>query len=348
MSFNRLPVAVVGASGFLGGELLRLLAHHPQVELAYLGGSGSVGRTVGELRGGLAAPALSELTIEPTDAEAIAERCELALLALPHGQSAALTRQLLTRGCRVIDLGSDFRLRDAADYPRYYGREHPCPELLGEAFYGLPELTGAPPAGCQLVANPGCFATAMALGLAPLAPLLRDDARVAISGVTGSSGSGAAASPRVHHALRTTNLGAYKVLEHQHLGELRQLLAARRRDGRAPAVDFVPHSGPLVRGIHLTLMLRASELTGDPLEALERAYADAPLCRVREDSAAQLAAVVGSCRAELGLFRRDGAVVLTVAIDNLLKGGSGQAVQNLNLLCGFGPLTALPTMGIWP
>ena len=230
--------------------------------------------------------------VEPADAEAIAERCQLAFLALPHGESAALTRELLPRGTKVIDLGSDFRLRDPADYPRYYRREHPCPELLSEAFYGLPELTGAPPAGCRLVANPGCFATALAVALAPLAPFLDSAARVAISGVTGSSGSGVGLSPRVHHSLRTSNLAAYKVLEHQHLGEVRQLLASRRADGRAPALDFVPHSGPLVRGIHLTLMFRRDELTVDAAETLEAAYADAPLVDVSRGQAAQLASVL--------------------------------------------------------
>lgn len=348
MSFSRLPVAVVGATGFLGAELVRLLAAHPRVDLALLGGSGSVGRRLGELRPGLAVGELGERVIEPAEAELIAERAEVAFLALPHGDSAELAAELLSRGCKVIDLGSDFRLRDADDYPRYYGRPHPRPELLSRAFYGLPELTGAPPAGCELIANPGCFATALALGLAPLAPLCKAGSRLAVSGVTGSSGSGATPTSRVHHSLRSANLSAYKVLEHQHLGELRQLLATRTLGRSAPAVDFVPHSGPLVRGIHLTIIARQDELAGDAAAALESAYAEAELVRVRRDATVELASVLGSCRAELAVCQGEGAVVITVAIDNLLKGGSGQAVQNLNLLCGFAPQAGVPLYGVWP
>jgi N-acetyl-gamma-glutamyl-phosphate reductase common form len=352
MSASKLPVSVVGASGFLGGELLRLLDAHPLVELSVLAGHGSAGKAIGDVRPNLSGLGLQ--TIERADPDLIADRSEVALLALPHGESAMLAAELLARGMKIIDLGSDFRLRDAADYPRYYKRDHPKPALLADAFYALYELTGPPPADCAVVANPGCFATGLALGIVPLCPYLSADARITVCGVTGSSGSGAGLSPRVHHSLRLTNLAAYKVLTHQHLGELRQLIADKNPSGHVPAIDFVPHSGPIVRGIHLTIIVRQNELSlpeglENVLAVYQERYRDQPLIGLQR-GAVQLGSVVGSCRTEIGVVEEveDGAVVITVALDNLLKGGSGQAIQNLNLLCGFPMLTAIPKVGMWP
>jgi len=286
-----------------------------------------------------------EWVLEAADPELLRERCELVLLALPHGASAELAAELLDRGLRVIDLGSDFRLRDPQDYPRFYDRAHPRPELLAQAFYGLPELTGPPPADCRLLANPGCFATALALGILPLVSKMGESARLAVCGVTGSSGSGATARMGVHHALRMTNFWAYKPLGHQHMGELQQLM--RSRHERTVAVDFTAHSAPIARGIHLTISLRRDELDGSPLALLQEAYRESALISVGEGRVA-LGAVIGSCRAEIGVVETAEAAVVFVAIDNLLKGGSGQAVQNMNLLLGLDELTGLPQMGVWP
>ena len=341
-SSPRLTVAVVGASGFLGGELVRLLAEHPRVSLGRVCGYRSAGKSLGSVRGGLAPLGLEISEVDPPQ---LAKEAEVAFLALPHGDSALLAAELLAAGMRVIDLGSDFRLEDAADYPRYYGRSHPRPEFLSEAYYSLPELTGAIAPDCRLVANPGCFATALAMGIVPLVKHLGPQARIAAMGITGSSGSGAAASVKVHHSLRPTNLSAYKPLTHQHLGELRQLMM--RLGGHAPAVDFVPHSGPFIRGIHLTLQLRRSELGADPFALLSAAYADADLVDVQRGPV-DLGAVVGSCRVAIGVAGDDEVAVVFVAIDNLLKGGSGQAVQNLNLLMGWPACEGLPRLGQWP
>jgi N-acetyl-gamma-glutamyl-phosphate/LysW-gamma-L-alpha-aminoadipyl-6-phosphate reductase len=335
-------VAVVGATGFLGGELVRLLAHHPLAQLKMVCGHRSAGRPLGDARPSLLATGLD---VMPIDADAIANAAELALLALPHGESALLAAQLLDRGVKVIDLGSDFRLREAADYPRYYGREHPRPELLSRAVYSMPELTGPLDPTQQLVANPGCFATALALAAVPLVPLLAPQARIAAVGITGSSGSGAAPSKAVHHSLRPTNLTAYKPLTHQHLGELLQLM--RELHGREVALDFVPHSGPFVRGIHVTLQLRRAELSDDVLARYREQYAKAKLVSVSEGPVA-MGSVVGSCRAALGVSVGDEVVVVYSAIDNLIKGGSGQALHNMNLLMGWPELAGLPQMGMWP
>ncbi|MBW2730847.1 MAG: N-acetyl-gamma-glutamyl-phosphate reductase [Deltaproteobacteria bacterium] len=341
---TRVPVGVVGASGFLGGELIRLLVAHPEIELAMLCGARSAGQKIGALR-----PSLAALphVVEAVNAEALAARCEVVFCAMPHGESATLTAELLAlhETVRVIDLGSDFRLRDPAGYPRYYGRQHPHPELLEQAFYALPELTGGAPREARIIANPGCFATALALGITPLAAAMKTSARIAISGVTGSSGSGAAPGPGVHHALRLTNLRAYKPLAHQHLGELRQTL--REVAQNEVAVDFVPHSGPMARGIHLTMHIRRNELEGDALSLLEAAYAKSALVQVQQGPVA-MGAVLGSCRVEIGVAQDAEAIVVFVAIDNLLKGGSGQALQNLNLWLGLEETLGLPLCGVWP
>ncbi len=337
-------VAVVGASGFLGGELLRLLASHPRFEVAMVCAHASAGAELATVKPALAG--LGRRVLEPIDADAIGARADLAFLAMPHGESAPVADELSRRGVDVVDLGSDLRLADPADYPRYYGKEHARPQLLARAFYGLPELTGAPPAGAgRLVASPGCFATALALAIVPLAARLAPAARVAVTGLTGSSGSGAAPSVGVHHSLRTTGLVAYKPLEHQHLGELSQLVRARA--GRDVAVDFAPHSAPVVRGILLSIHLRAAELEGDALELLASAYRDHPLVTVSAGPV-QMAEVTGSIRTRIGVTSVGGAVFVACAIDNLIKGGAGQAIENANLMMGWPLALGLPLVGTWP
>ncbi len=337
-------VGIVGATGFMGGEVVRLIAGHPSAELsAVCASSKNVGRLLGEIRPSLSG--LGSRVLEQADPARLGASCDVVFLALPHGSSAELAAGLLDRGCRVIDLGSDFRLRDPEDYPRYYQRAHPCPELLDRAFYGLPELTGPPPDGCALVANPGCFATAIALGTVPLVPHLESGARLVVNGVTGSTGSGARPRHGVHHSLRMTNFWAYKPLAHQHMGELRQLM--RSSHGREAAVDFTAHSAPVARGIHLTITLRRSELNGSALALLSEAYDGASLVCVAEGRVA-MGAVVGSMRSTIGVVETEDAAAVFVAIDNLLKGGSGQAVQNMNLLLGLEPLAGLPMAGLWP
>jgi len=340
---SRVSVGIVGASGILGAEVIRLLADHPHVELTQLCANTSAGLPLADVRPSLAG--LGARRFDALDIDRLTESCEVILVALPHGQSAELIAELIGRDRSVIDLGSDFRLSDKDAYPKYYDRGHPCPELLDRAVYSLPELTGALPEGTRLIANPGCFATALALGCVPLVDALAPGARIAATGVTGSSGSGIAPSAGVHHALRRTNFRAYKALRHQHLGEVRQLM--RVHAGRELALDFIPHSGPFVRGIHLTLTVRNDELVADPLERLEQAYGDAALIGVAPGPV-DLGAVIGSCRTQIGVERGEEATAIFIAIDNLLKGGSGQAVQNLNLLMGWPELTALPTLGIWP
>ena len=335
-------IGVVGATGLLGGELVRLLAQHPKVRLTTACGFTSAGSELHEVRPSLRGA--GPLTVMPFDPDRLAQDCDLVFLALPHGSSADAAAALLARDLKVIDLGSDFRLRRAEDVRRYYGQEPSHPELLEEAVYSLPELTGPVPDGTSLVANPGCFATALALALAPLAAHLRTGAQVQAFGITGSSGSGLSPSATVHHSFRRTSFTAYKALRHQHLGEVRQLLAGR---GEVPDIAFVPHSSTLVRGIHLTVTCRKQDLDGDALEILKAAYRGAAFV----DAVAgeiPMGAVIGSNRALLGALGDEDTAVVFCALDNLLKGGSGQAIQNMNLLLGMGEDLGLPTVGIWP
>ena len=339
---SRKRVAIIGATGVLGGELVRLLAQHPHVQITAVCGSSSAGQPLHEAR-----PALrgaGELMVREFNATEIASLCDVAFVAVPHGTSAGPAAALLELGVQVIDLGSDFRLRDPDEVRHYYGGE-PAPDALRQiAHYSLPELTGDLPRDCQLIANPGCFATALSLALAPLAPHLSSDAAVQAFGVTGSSGSGAAATPKVHHSFRRTNFTAYKTLRHQHLGEVRQLLAS---NGPVPDIAFIPHSSALVRGIHISLTFRRAELDGDALSILETTYRNAHFVDVVAGEV-PLGAVIGSNRALLGVNSDENWTVVFCAIDNLLKGGSGQAVQNMNLLCGFPEDAGLPVLGAWP
>jgi len=339
---NRLRVGVVGANGFLGGEVVRMLATHPNVQLTALCAGKSAGRRLSEVRPSLRGPA--DGLLEPVDSDALAARCDVVFLALPHGTSGTVGAALVKRGVRVIDLGSDFRLKAPEDHVRYYGRQPTAPEHLEEAVYSLPEITGAPDPEARLLANPGCFATALNLGLVPLAPLLTDDAQVTVFGVTGSSGSGVKPSTGVHHTLRVNNFKSYKPLTHQHMGEVRQLLGTL---GSVPSVHFVPHSLPAPRGIHLTLTVPRASVKGDALAAYRAAYDHTALVDVTE-GVIQMGAVVNSVRTWIGVAGDDDMLVVFVAIDNLLKGGSGQAVQNLNLWMGWEETLGLPIVGSWP
>lgn len=330
-------VGVVGASGFMGGELVRLLLGHPQVELTSVAGGSSAGKMLASIRAGFAG--VSELVIDPAEPELLAGKCDLVFLALPHGESAVLAAQLLDRGVKVIDLGSDFRLKNPSDVEKYYGRPAVHAELLNEAFYSLPELTGAVPEGTRLLASPGCFATGLNLVLALCDGLVES---LDLFGITGSTGSGIAPSAGVHHSLRSTSFVAYKALNHQHEGEVRQLLSER---GAGIDFRFVPHSAPLIRGIHLTTIVRApaSELKA----RWGKLYNGKPMM-VRHDSPVALGSVVGTNLVAMGMVEQGDSTALTCAFDNLLKGGSGQAIQSMNLWLGFPETAGLPMIAAWP
>jgi len=282
-----------------------------------------------------------------------ARGADVALLGLPHKVSALHAPAILATGAKVVDMSGDFRLRDAAAYARYYGAAHPHPEALGTFVYGLPELNRAAIRTARAVASPGCFATTIELGLLPLARAGLLSGVVHVVGMTGSSGSGVAPSAGTHHPVRAVNLKTYKVLEHQHTPEILETLASA--GASQVALRFVPVSAPLSRGILVTsfveLPIEIDEATVAKL--YDDAYAGEPFVRFVRDRLPEVAAVAGSNYAEVGftLGAAEGAsrtLAIVSATDNLIKGGAGQAIQNMNLMLGLPETASLEDPGPWP
>jgi N-acetyl-gamma-glutamyl-phosphate/LysW-gamma-L-alpha-aminoadipyl-6-phosphate reductase len=350
-SGKRYRAAVVGGSGYGGAELVRRLLVHPDVELVRVASIDLVGEPLSA-----ADPALegrTDLVFEGISPAEAARGVDVVLLALPHRVSATKVPELVACGARVVDMSGDFRLRDAAAYERWYGAPHPCPELLARFVYGLPEQARAAIRGARLVASPGCFATTIELALLPLARAGLLEGVVHVQGITGSSGSGAAPSAATHHPVRAANLRPYRPLEHQHVPEIEQTLA--QAGARDLAVRFVPVSAPLGRGILATAFVELpEEWTQERLGALYReAYAGEPFVRVPRRRLPEVAAVSGSNHAEVGVVAgppRGGRRTVTAygATDNLVKGGAGQAIQNMNLMLGLDEIASLGDPGPWP
>jgi LysW-gamma-L-alpha-aminoadipyl-6-phosphate/LysW-L-glutamyl-5-phosphate reductase len=348
---KRFRAAVIGGSGYGGAELIRRLLLHPDVELARVASIDHVGEPLAAVHPNLeGATDLVFENLAPGDAVA---GCDVALLALPHKVTAAKVPELLATDVKIVDMSGDFRLRDAGEYRTYYGATHPHPELLGTFVYGLPELHRDAIRQARCVASPGCFATTIELALLPLARAGLLPPVVHVSGVTGSSGSGIAPGPTTHHPSRAGNLRTYKPLEHQHVPEVVQTL----RDAGAGelALQFVPVSAPLVRGIFVTAFAElAADVTAERLAGLfDELYAGAAFTRRPRQRFPEVVAVAGSNYAEVGFAvgpvhgeRR--TVTLFATTDNLIKGGAGQAVQNMNLMLGVDEKASLEDLGSWP
>lgn len=348
---KRFRAAIIGGSGYGGGELIRRLLIHPDVELVRVASVDFVGELVSAAHPNL--EGRTTLRFEKLEAREAAEGCDVVLLGLPHKVAANKVVELLDVDVRVIDLSGDFRLSSAEAYARFYEARHPRPELLGSFTYGLPELNRARIQSARHVASPGCFATAIQLGLLPLARagLLRG--AVETVGITGSSGSGVAPSIGTHHPIRAVNLKSYKTLSHQHVPEIVEHLTHAGAEGLT--LDFVPVSAPLSRGILATSFAHVDASTSaEQLHALyAEAYAAEPFVRVPSRRQPEVAAVAGSNFAEVGVVvgePRDGVRVVTClsAIDNLIKGGAGQAIQSMNIMLGCDERASLEDPGSWP
>jgi len=351
---KRFKAAVIGGSGYGGAEIIRRLLLHPEVELVRVASVDFVGQPLGAAHPSLTGR--TALRFEDISPGAAAAGCDVALLGLPHKVSAAKAPELLATGAKIVDMSGDFRLHDAQVYQRFYGAKHPHPELLGSFVYGLPELNREAIRTARAVASPGCFATTIALGLLPLARagLLRGP--IHVLGITGSSGSGVVPSAGTHHPVRAVNLKSYKALEHQHTPEIEETLRAAAGE-RAAEIElrFVPVSAPLSRGILATAFIEvpASE-TGETIAGLYRRwYGAEPFVRFLEDRVPEVAAVSGSNYAEVAFTLgepRAGTRTLAVqaALDNLIKGGAGQAIQNMNLMLGLPETMSLEDPGPWP
>lgn len=352
MSSNKpFKAAVIGGSGYGAGEILRRLLMHPDVEIARVASIDYVGEPLWAAHPNLTGQ--TNLCFENITPREAAEGCDIALLALPHKVTAAKVPELLELGVKIVDMSGDFRLRSVDDYQKFYGAEHPHPNLLGTFVYGLPEMNRDEIKNAQCVASPGCFATNTELTLLPLAKAGLLKGPIHVTAITGSSGSGAAPSAGTHHPIRSATLRTYKPLVHQHTPEIVQAL----QDAGAEDVQlrFIPVSAPLSRGIFITAFLEVdASVTSEALAALyDECFASAPFVRRPTTRLPEVAPVAGSNFVEVGFTLGEenaGKKTLTCfgAIDNLIKGGAGQAIQNMNLMLGVDEMASLQDPGSWP
>jgi N-acetyl-gamma-glutamyl-phosphate reductase len=343
-------VAVAGASGYTGVELLRLLLQHPLSKVVALTAETHANQPIGRVFPSLAG--FLDLSCLPLDTAKLAAEAEFVFLGLPHKTSMAVGADLIQRGTRVLDLSADYRLRDAAAYPRWYGVEHVAPHLLKEAAYGLPELHRPEIAGARLVAVPGCYPTGAVLGLAPLiAEGLVDPDSVLIDAISGVSGAGRKAELPYQYSEANENLKAYGVATHRHTPEIEQELS--RLAGRDITVSFTPHLAPLTRGIltTITASLQSRRSAVELLSLYRRFYRESPFVRVlAEGQLPETKQVLHSNFCDIGLVSdgRTGRVIVITAIDNLVKGAAGQAVQCFNLMAGLDERAGLWIPGLFP
>lgn len=340
-------VSVAGASGYGGGEVVRLLLGHPEVQLVHLTAETRAGEPYGEVF-----PNVRGLVPHHTEAldPARLADADVVVLALPNGAAMTLVPQLPPT-VKVVDLGADFRFADARTYERWYGRPHMAEALLAEAAYGLPELHRARIRRARIVGNPGCYPTAALLAAAPFLQqgLVRAEG-IVVDAKSGVSGAGRSAGPRTHFSEVNENVQPYSTPGHRHTGELEEQVRALAGAG---TVTFTPHLVPMTRGILATVYLQPTRaLTqAEADEVLHEAYRGEPFVRVLPAPALpQTKATLGSnfCDVAVRVDGRTGWVVAFAAIDNLVKGAAGQAVQNLNLLCGFPEALGLRAPGLFP
>jgi N-acetyl-gamma-glutamyl-phosphate reductase len=331
--------AILGASGYVGGELLRLLAGHPELRTTKLFGESKAGRSIADIHPHLA-PIYAESAFERFGESALAD-IDLVFAALPHGHSQDIAPIILDAGIPFVDLGADFRLDDAATYERWYGHAHKRPKLLESFVYGIPELNRAAIRGAKAVAAAGCYATAAILALKPLldAGLVNPNG-IIVDAASGVSGAGREAKEATSFSTADGSFVAYGLLNHRHTAEMEMALEAQ--------VLFTPHLVPMTRGILATCYGETTG-SGDPLEALNAAYADEPFVHVSETPPATKW-VTGSNGVQLTARRdeRSGRIVALSAIDNLGKGAAGQMVQCANLMLGLEEAAGLTPVGVYP
>jgi N-acetyl-gamma-glutamyl-phosphate reductase len=355
----RIPVAIVGASGYTGAELVRLLLGHPAVEVVQVLARRAAGQRLGEVFPHLAGRL--DLTIEPFDAAALAARAQLAFVALPHGEAAPVVAELVGRGVVTLDLSADFRLRDAVAWRAWYGStehpEHPAPALLRDAVYGLPERYRVRLRGARLVAVPGCYPTAAILGLAPLLERqLIEPTGIVVDAKSGASGAGRGPSLATHLPEAAEGLRAYQVGgRHRHTPEIEQELG--QAAGAALCVLFTPHLVPMSRGIlscAYAAPIDPEAAAADPdrfRAALAEAYAGEPFVDVLPAGRLpDTAHVRGANRIQLAAVYdpRARRVLVLAALDNLVKGAAGQAVQCMNLALALPETAGLEQVALFP
>ncbi|MFP5350694.1 MAG: N-acetyl-gamma-glutamyl-phosphate reductase [Gammaproteobacteria bacterium] len=342
-----LKVGIVGGTGYTGVELLRLLASHPDARVTAITSRGEAGKNVTQLFPSLRGRI--DLAFTEPDPRVLAE-CDVVFTATPNGVAMTHARELLAAGVRVIDIAADFRLKDAATWEQWYGMPHACPELLAEAVYGLPEVNRATIRQARLIANPGCYPTAVQLGLLPLLEAeLVDPGRLIADAKSGISGAGRKAEVHTLLAEAADSMKAYGVAAHRHWPEICQALEAAT--GKKVGLTFVPHLAPMIRGIHATLYARLTKPDVDVQRLFEERYANEPFVDVMPPgSHPETRSVRGAnmCRIAVHRPRGGDTVVVLSVIDNLVKGAAGQAVQNMNIMFGLEETTGLNLPALMP
>lgn len=347
-SDGSLRVGIVGASGYTGAELLRLIAGHSDFDLVLATGDSMAGQSICDLYPHLAA-AYGDRTFDVYTPEAT-DGLDVVFCGLPHGISQSVIPEIRGRAKHIIDLGSDFRLRDASLYPQWYGAEHSCPELLDEFVYGLPELFRSDIVGAELIAATGCNAATSIFALTPLleAGLIEGDG-IVVDLITGVSGAGRPPKPATTFCAVDEDVTAYALLTHRHTPEIEQALT--QATGVHTTVLFTPHLAPMNRGILATCYGRpaTSTSTAEALDALHSYYDSEPFMVVSERSPSTKA-TLGSNAVHLTarVDPRTGLVMAIASLDNLMKGASGMAVQNANLAVGIAETTGLSAIGVYP
>ena len=342
-----IKVGVVGGTGYTGVELLRLLAGNPESELTVITSRSEAGRPVADLfpnlRGSL------ELAFSVPDIGQLSA-CDLVFFATPNGTAMTMVPQLLEAGVRVIDLAADFRLRETDVWQQWYGMAHACPEYLQQAVYGLPEVNRAAVAQARLVANPGCYPTAVQLGFLPLLEEgLVESAQLIADAKSGVSGAGRKATTGALLCEASENFKAYAVPGHRHLPEIRQGLELAT--GKPVGLTFVPHLTPMIRGIHATLYAQLLDADRDLQALFEARYSDEPFVDVLPaGSHPETRTVRGAnlCRIAIHRPQQGNTVVVLAVIDNLVKGAAGQALQNMNIMFGLKEETGLSIISLLP
>jgi N-acetyl-gamma-glutamyl-phosphate reductase len=331
--------AILGASGYVGGELLRLIAAHPELAPAKLFGDSKAGQTLGAVHPHLE-PAFPDAMIERFE-ELSLDNIDLVFAALPHGHSQRIAGAILGRGIPFVDLGADFRLNDAATYERWYGEAHQATELLGHFIYGIPELNREAIRSASAIAAAGCYATAAILALKPLlaAGLVKQDS-IIVDAASGISGAGREAKEATTFSTVDGSLAAYGLLNHRHTAEMEQALGA--------TILFTPHLAPMSRGILATCYGEAAG-PSDPLDVLRTAYSTEPFVHVTpEPPATKWVTGSNGARVTARYDERTGRVLALCAIDNLGKGAAGQMIQCANLMLGLKETAGLSTIGVYP
>ncbi|MBN2322518.1 MAG: N-acetyl-gamma-glutamyl-phosphate reductase [Spirochaetes bacterium] len=333
-SKKRISVGIIGGAGYGGSELLRILLFHPKVQLLFVTSRQHAGKKVASVNRFLTG--VTDLVFTEPDIDGIPQDTDLVFFATPHGVSMTMMKALVNRvpKARVVDLSGDFRLKNANVYRQYYGKEHGAAELLERFFYGLPEFCRDSVKNAQYVANPGCFATGIIFALYPLFLADAVGRAVHVVSVTGSSGSGESPKAVTHHPYRAKNFKSYKILEHQHLPEIQQFFRSQF-PGRDTEIGIVPQSGPFVRGIYTTSSVYGVSASSDDVRAaFESSYENERFVRIVDESP-EVTTVCGTNHVEVAFVCKNDWIVSMSAIDNLVRGASGQAVQNMNLMFGF-------------